>query len=202
MAKKTEIPGAKYNYLIVIDEYKGDKATRAALWNCKCVCGKIVVKSGWSLRTGESQSCGCMMRKAVSERFKKHGHTVGYSPEYRAWHHMKERCYNPKNKRYSDYGGRGIAVCNEWVGSFEVFLKDMGPRPSSDYSLDRFPNNDGNYEPSNCRWATRVQQMNSRRNTVYIEYDGERHTITSLSQKLNKTREWVRYNYVRKIKTT
>ena len=99
----------------------------------------------------------------------KHGHTVGRhnSPEYSSWRSMIARCSDPNNIHYDLYGRRGVKVCDRWLGEhgFEHFLSDMGerPEPKSDYSIDRWPNRDGNYEPSNCRWATRSQQMKNRR---------------------------------------
>jgi hypothetical protein len=100
------------------------------------------------------------------------------SPEYNAWRAMFERCNNPRHKDYSRYGGRGISVCQRWIESFENFLADIGLRPSKQHSLDRFPNNEtGDYEPSNCRWATREQQNANRRDNVFLEYKGERRHI-------------------------
>lgn len=93
-----------------------------------------------------------------------------YTPEYAAWKRMRQRCTNPANKRYSDWGGRGIKVCDRWQ-SFENFLTDMGPRPPGT-SLDRWPDNDGNYEPGNCRWATPAEQVKNRRNTIVVTLDG------------------------------
>lgn len=115
---------------------------------------------------------------------KKHGHSWkegAPSPEYRAWANMKHRCCNPAANGFSNYGGRGITVCERWVESFEAFLADMGPRPSPKYSLDRI-DNAGNYEPQNCRWATATEQSRNRRGTANIPFDGRLVTVTELSE--------------------
>jgi len=106
------------------------------------------------------------------------------TPEYRAWQGMKDRCYNINSIPYKSYGGRGIVVCDEWKNSFSSFLLDMGKRPSNLYSIDRYPNNDGNYEPNNCRWATKKEQAINRRSSNFIEYDGERLTVSDMAIKL------------------
>lgn len=108
----------------------------------------------------------------------KHGGSLGgkRSPEYNAWLHMRERCLDPKNPRYRDYGGRGIQVCNRWLSSFENFLKDMGDRPSPQHSLDR-TDNGKNYELSNCQWATRLQQQNNTRWNTRVTVNGESRTL-------------------------
>ena len=94
------------------------------------------------------------------------------------YHSMKSRCYNKNDKDYALYGGRGIKVCKRWRDSFEAFFEDMGPKPSPKYSLDRYPNKDGDYEPGNCRWATWREQQNNRRNNRRLTLNGKTHTIT------------------------
>jgi hypothetical protein len=104
-------------------------------------------------------------------------------PEYKAWVHIKGRCYNPATKSYARYGGRGITVCGRWRESFEAFLEDMGQRPSSDHSIDRI-DNDGNYSPENCRWATREEQGANKRNNRYIVARGKRQTVSQWAREL------------------
>ncbi len=101
----------------------------------------------------------------------KHGMT--YSGEWNAWAGMKQRCYNPKNHKYHMYGARWISVCSRWLNSFENFFADMGPKPSPQHSLDRYPNRNGNYEPSNCRWATKQEQANNLRSAKQLEFNGK-----------------------------
>lgn len=129
-----------------------------AKWLCRCKCGNTFKGRGDSLVTKSIRSCGCA--RIV------HGHFCGDvpTPEYRSWDHMKQRCLNPKNHAFKDYGGRGIRICKRWLKSFTCFLEDMGPRPLN-RSLDRI-NVNGNYTPSNCRWATSKQQMNNRRDNA------------------------------------
>lgn len=101
------------------------------------------------------------------------------------WAAMKDRCLNSNHKHYHRYGGRGIKVCDRWLESFENFIEDMGVRPTSNHSLDRYPDNDGNYEPSNCRWATVEEQQNNRSDNVFVEYNGEKITVSQLARKLD-----------------
>jgi hypothetical protein len=113
-----------------------------------------------------------------------HGATRGGTDaEYSAWQMMKRRCLNPRSRGYENYGGRGIAVCARWETSFEAFLADVGRRPSPDHSLDRFPDNDGDYEPGNVRWATSKEQCRNRRLTRFFEHAGESLTILEWSQR-------------------
>jgi hypothetical protein len=119
-------------------------------------------------------------------------HSFRDTPEYAAWSNMKYRCNNPRAKQYPDYGGRGIRVCDSWQRSFLAFLADMGPRPSPKHSLDRYPDNDRDYEPGNCRWATASQQNSNRRGNVVIEQDGERLLLKHAAERVGLANATVR----------
>lgn len=112
-------------------------------------------------------------------------HGFSYTPEYRAWQMMRLRCLDPKHRAYPNYGGRGITVCDRWKDSPANFIADMGPKPSADHELDRFPDNNGNYEPGNCRWATRKQNSRNRRSNRLVSYRGEQLTLAEWCEMLN-----------------
>ena len=158
-AKKKDLTGSKFDRLQVIEE--GPKASdRHATWICKCDCGNITtVKSSYLLQ-GITRSCGCYNIEQIKLANTTHGKSN--TSEYEIWCGMKKRCYNPNYKEFRYYGGRGITICDSWKNSFEAFYQDMDRRPSSKHSIDRV-NNDGNYEPSNCRWATIKEQNNNKR---------------------------------------
>lgn len=149
--------GKKFDLLLVVENLGGRKL------RVLCDCGSYKVVWNSNLGRGNTTSCGCIHKEMVKKSKTMHGHTKNYrnSATYIAWSNMKTRCLNKKYKEYSYYGGRGISICKRWLESFECFLEDMGEKPS-DQSIDRI-NNDGNYEPSNCRWSTNAEQCANRR---------------------------------------
>lgn len=140
-------------------------------WMCRCDCGSERVVDGRSLTAGLSTSCGCFKSESISDRSFKHGQ-CGKTDEYNIWGGMIQRCTNENSDSYPRYGGRGIKVCDRWLNSFEAFFEDMGPRPSKKHSIDRYPNNDGDYGPFNCRWATTKEQFRNFRKNRWLECGG------------------------------
>ena len=147
---------------------------------CKCACGNTKEFSNWLMEYREPKTCGCYMSRYGSKLIPK-THGLSKTPEYSIWKAMRRRCNKHNDPHYANYGGRGIKVCEEWNESFESFISDVGFRPDKSYTLDRI-DNDGNYEPGNVRWATRMDNQNNRRNTVYIEYNGQNRTLREWSE--------------------
>ncbi len=144
---------------------------------CRCKCGSVKDVVVYTLIHRGYFSCGCYKR-SVTDKCRKRvatNKTLNLA-EYHTWRTMKRRCLSKKDKSYSNYGGRGVTVCKEWIESFDKFLLDMGKRPSDKHSLDRIDNN-GDYEPSNCRWATMLLQSRNKRTNRFIEFNGERRCI-------------------------
>lgn len=166
-AKLKVEPGIRFGMLTVVA--KASPANHGhPRWLCACECGKecVVRQSQLTNRV----SCGCEARAKQIVRNTKHG--MFGTVEYHCWNSMRGRCQNPQDANYKNYGGRGISVCEQWQ-SFEGFFADMGYRPSKEHSLDRI-DNDGNYTPENCRWATRNEQGRNRRTCTFIDFDGHR----------------------------
>lgn len=157
MSEVIDITGHRFGRLVAIS-YVNPKR-----WLCRCDCGTETIIPGDNLRRAITKSCGCLRTEVTRSRSYKHGHNIrGHrSSSYRSWANMIERCTNPHDTDWKNYGGRGIAVCDRWRHSFEAFLEDMGEKPPG-HSIDRI-NNDGNYEPGNCRWATASEQQHNKR---------------------------------------
>lgn len=166
MPKKINISGLRFGRLLVVRELP--KRGRDITWECLCDCGEIATVSTDRLRRGVTKSCGCLFSELLSQRNTTHGQYR--SPEHQTWRGMNERCSNPSHSDYHRYGGRGIRVCERW-SSFELFLSDMGKRPNGT-QIERI-DNDGNYEPGNCRWATIREQSRNKSTNHLVEYRGE-----------------------------
>lgn len=171
MTKAPDITGQRFGSLTIVARAENAKAGTgvAARWACRCDCGAQTTVLGYLLRTGKTKSCGC--RRVDAQ--KKHGHATRErrTATYETWAGMIQRCDNPSVKSYSDYGSRGIKVCDRWR-VFENFLADMGEKPRR-LTIDRIDNG-GDYEPSNCRWATRDEQGRNKRNNRLVEFRGKR----------------------------
>jgi hypothetical protein len=163
-----DLTGMRFGRYVVL--HRHGTSWRPVKWVCRCDCGTVKPVGAIGLKSGGSKSCGCLQKELLAKRSTGQRHTrthgMNGTPEYRAWDSMLTRCNNPKSKPYPRYGGRGIKVCDRWR-KFENFLADMGPRPSKDLSLDRI-DNDGNYEPGNCRWATIKEQNNNKSNCRHL----------------------------------
>lgn len=169
-----DLTGQQYGRLTVIK--RAENIGKNVAWLCKCECGKEKAVLGSHLKSGATQSCGCLL-KEHTKSLTKPTHGMSESRLYNIYAAMKQRCYNQGIKSFKDYGGRGIEVCEEWRNSFEAFYEwAMANGYADNLTLDRIDVN-GNYEPTNCRWATRKEQNNNKRNNCKITYKDETHTL-------------------------
>lgn len=176
-----DVSGSRFGRWTVVRYLRRDGKT--SIYLCRCDCGKERQIGVGNLKNGKSLSCGCY-RRETSRVWTNFKHGLSGTPEYSAWRGIIRRCTNPRFKHYRHYGGRGIKICDRWKDSFDYFLLDMGPRPSPRHSIDRI-NNDGHYEPSNCRWATRREQCRNTRRNHWIEFNGQKRTISGWAEHLN-----------------
>lgn len=188
MNKTKVVLGQKYGRLTPV-EVVGKNKFGLLLYKCLCECGNEKIVGSRYLTDGKTVSCGC-------KRAKQNG--LSDSITYKSWKSAKQRCTNPHNHNYKNYGARGITMCKEWLESFSTFVQDMGERPSVEYTLDRIDVN-GDYEPNNCRWATHKQQSNNRRDNVIIYVDGVYLTVAQFTQKYKLNRSNVDYELRRNL---
>lgn len=196
-ARRKNLIGQKFGKLTVFGAAPNERHRNGryyAMWYCRCACGKRTTHSSMNLLSGDVKSCGC--NRHTGKWNLKHGHAKhgGGSKMYYVWTGMLARCGNPKTSNYHRYGGRGIRVCARWKKSFINFLRDMGQKPFGT-SLDRIDNN-GNYCPANCRWATRLVQANNTSRNKYVIHDGMRLTYSQWAKRLgiSTTAFWMRIN--------
>lgn len=173
MAKRNTNPpiaaGQQFVRLTAVRFIKQDRPGTPR-WEFQCACGNIITARISNVKSGAIASCGCLRKELTSARRTTHG--MRQSREYISWARMLQRCQNPRSTGWEEYGGRGISISERWM-KFEDFFEDMGPMPGPNYSIDRIDVN-GNYEPGNCRWATAIDQARNRRNSIIVEYDGEK----------------------------
>jgi transcriptional regulator with XRE-family HTH domain len=191
---KYNLLGNRYGMLIVT-KYSGTRGANHKYWECKCDCGNETVARGSHLIAGNVKSCGCIRGEWMKQNSSQNG--LSRSRIYNIWRSMLKRCYLPTNPSYIHYGGRGISVCDEWKNNFQSFYKwSIENGYKEKLTIDRIDVN-GNYEPSNCRWATPKQQANNRTNTTLITLNGETHSASEWSEILKIPRVTIK-NRLRK----
>lgn len=169
------VVGQRFGALVVLRRANRDEAKRGggrpAIWVLQCDCGEQRQGKAWNLLIGKLKACGKNGHHWRNTE-RKFGRDDALT--YKSWAAMKTRCLNQKADNFTKYGALGVTVCDRWRDSYDAFLADMGPRPGLEYSIDRWPNPAGNYEPGNCRWATDAEQRSNQRRSVYVEVDGRR----------------------------
>ncbi len=173
------VSGEKFGRLTTVREIDVPGESRGRRILCLCDCGSKVVKDYKAMRNGNVRSCGCLRKEVTAAKNTTHG--LSDTPEYGHWKGMRQRCTDPNHEKYPSYGGAGVIVCVRW-DDFTAFLEDMGPAPSPEYSLDRFPDRHGNYEPGNVRWATASEQARNRDSSISVVYEGKTMLLIELEE--------------------
>jgi len=175
MPPLVDLTGSRFGLLTVISRASNGRCGHVR-WICLCDCGNYKIIHGNNLKTGDTNSCGCLHRKIVMR------HGKSNRPIYMIWDAMVQRCNNPNNVNYKNYGGRGIIICNRWL-KFENFLADMGEPPTNKHSIDRIDNN-GHYCSKNCRWVTKKQQMRNTRRNSLITYNNKTQCLAAWAEEM------------------
>ena len=193
--------GDKFNHLEVISlsEERRQSGTKRHLAYCKCDCGRFTTVEKYNLVTGNTRRCNNCSRANKSLLKRTHGNSdcfkrrnpLGYKC-YVAHQRIKDRCNDPKNKRYKDYGARGVSVCQRWMDSYESFRADMGLPPSKSHQIDRI-DNDGDYSPDNCRWVTHQENSNNKRNNHFVTANGKTQTLAQWERETGIKQELIRH---------
>lgn len=178
MIRSKAFIGKKINRLQILDAVY-DYSSKRTYFLCKCDCGNSKKIESYSVKKGLSKSCGCLLKEIISQCNKTHG--LSKTSEYKIWKNMKNRCYRTSSKGYKHYGGRGITVCKRWLKSFQLFISDVGKRPSPKHSLGRLDNNKG-YKPSNCEWQTDTEQANNKTTSHFITFEDKTLTVKQFSK--------------------
>lgn len=176
-----DLTGQNFGRLTVI-ERRIDARRNATVWRCKCSCGNVIDVFAGNLTRGHTSSCGCLRVDTTTKMHVTHG--LVHHPLYIVWGGMKKRCTNPNCAAYPNYGGRGIGICDEWEQDFKMFYDwAMSSGYADNLTLDRI-DNDGDYEPSNCRWVDKLTQVRNRRNTLLVQHGGKTQTLKAWADEL------------------
>lgn len=192
MAQTKNILGKRFGRLTVIERVNND-SRGGSRWLCKCECGNTKEVGYNNLSSGQVKSCGCLRRETSGNRNKTHG--LSRTRLYNIYTHMIDRCYRKTDKRYNDYGGRGITVCEEWLSDFLNFYNwSINNGYEQSLSIDRI-NNNGNYEPTNCRWVTNKEQCRNYSRNVSLTYNNETHCLIEWSEILGISYHTIKRRY-------
>jgi len=183
---RSDLIGKKFGRLTVVRFHRVNEKYET-FWECKCICGKLIITRRCSLVQGNSKSCGCLNNELVKKRALEKSLKGRVKEErlYSIWCGMKQRCYGENSTEFNRYGKRGIRICDEWINDYKSFRKwSIANKYSDKFSIERI-DNDGDYKPKNCKWATPKQQANNRSNSLFLEYKDKKQTLAQWSEELN-----------------